>query len=66
MFTPPPPLTLPPPQTLQMLLWDALTAIVVDVEFGDMISLPIALLVLFLAGGPSAALVLFTLPVTLR
>ena len=49
----------------QMILDAAQQGIIGDFEHGDMITLPIAWLILLLACGPSAGLALVTLPVTL-
>ena len=49
----------------QMLLSDSEKGVIADFEHGDMITLPIAWFILLLSCGPSAALVLLTLPVTL-
>ena len=49
----------------QMLLYDSEKGVIGDFEHGDMITLPIAWFILLLSCGPSAVLVLFTLPVTL-
>jgi hypothetical protein len=49
----------------QMLLSDSEKGVIKDFEHGDMITLPIAWCILLLSCGPSAVLVLITLPVTL-
>ena len=49
----------------QMLLDAAQKAAIKDFERGDIVTLPIALLLLFVACGPAAALSLLTLPTTL-
>jgi uncharacterized membrane protein YdfJ with MMPL/SSD domain len=49
----------------QMLLADSEHGVIKDFEHGDMVTLPIAWFILLLSCGPSAGLVLVTLPVTL-
>ena len=49
----------------QMLLSDSEKGVIGDFEHGDMITLPIAWFILLLSCGPSASIVLVTLPVSL-
>ena len=50
---------------LQMMLETAQHSVISDFEHGDMITLPLAWFILLVSCGPSAILVLITLPVTL-